>query len=163
MHRPACPFAAALFGSIAGSAAGAALGAASGWLFYAVYAASVGRDGQGFALLAFGTLGMGVGGSGGAVGGMVEGWGVSEGKGPAEATAARWGAGLGALWALQPILWLGLTAGGSAALVYGAGIAAIVAGLGALAGLVGGLVARSTVRALGVGRARVIVPDRRRR
>jgi hypothetical protein len=153
MHRSACPFAAALFGSIARSAAGAAVGAVSGWLIYAAYAASGGRDVQGFALLAFGTLGMGVGGSGGAVGGMVEGWALVEAKGPAEASAARWGACLGGLWALQPILWLGFTAESSTALAYGTGIAAIVTALGAVAGMIGGLAARSVVRALGVGRA----------
>jgi hypothetical protein len=161
MHRATCPFAAALFGAIAGSAAGAAAGATSGWLLYAAYAASAAKDAQGFALLAFGTLGMGVGGSGGAVGGMIEGWALIEAGGPAEAPAAKWGAGLGGLWALQPILWLAFTAETPTALACGAGVAAVLTALGASAGLIGGLAARSVVRALGVGRAHLIAPGRR--
>jgi hypothetical protein len=153
MHRPGCPFAAALFGSISGSAAGAAAGAVSGWLLYVAYAASGGRDAQGFALLAFGTLGMGVGGSGGAVGGMIEGWALVEAGSSAEASAARWGASLGGLWALQPILWLAFAVETSTALACGAGVAAVVTALGAASGLIGGLAARSVVRALGIVRA----------
>lgn len=153
MHPPTCPFAAALFGSISGSAAGALVGAVTGWLLYAAYVASGGRDAHAFALLAFGTLGMGVGGSGGAVGGMIEGWGLVESRGPADASAARWGAGLGGLWALQPILWLAFTADASTALTTGVGVAAALMGLGAVAGQVGGLAARRVVRAVGVGLA----------
>lgn len=89
MHSPICPFDSALFGSISGSAAGAGVGAVSGWLLYAAYVASDGRDVQRLALLAFGTLGMGVGGSGGAVGGMIEGWGLAEAKGRADDDVGR--------------------------------------------------------------------------
>jgi hypothetical protein len=156
MQRPACPFASALFGSIAGSAAGAVCGAASGWLLYVAYVAFGGRDAQGFALLAFGTLGMGVGGSGGAVGGMIEGWAVARARGSAEASGARWGGGLGGLWAVQPILWLAFTAEASTALACGLGVAAVVTALGAGAGVIGGLAARPVVRALGVDRASVL-------
>ena len=150
MCRPTCPFAPALFGSIVGSAAGASVGAVSGWLFYVVYAAWGGSDVQGVALLIFGTLGMGIGGSGGAVGGMVEGWRLGEGKGPAEVSAARWGAGLGGLWGLQPILWLAFRSDLGQCLRFGIGIALVVMMLGAVAGQVGSLVARALVRAFGL-------------
>ncbi|WP_435010967.1 hypothetical protein P12x_002257 [Tundrisphaera lichenicola] len=150
MHRSACPFAAALFGSISGSAAGSAVGAMSGWLLYAAYSTSGGRDASGFALLAFGTLGMGVGGSGGAVGGMIEGWSMVEGPGPTEVSASKWGAILGGLWSLQPILWLAFTTDRATALSFGAGASAIVMSLGAISASLGGLAARSIVRALGI-------------
>jgi len=150
MCRPTCPFAAALFGSIAGSAAGASVGAASGWLLFAAYAGSGGYDAHGVALLIFGTLGMGIGGSGGAVGGMVEGWNLAEAKRTAERAAAKWGAGLGALWGLQPILWLTFSADAATALKFGPRIALAVVVLGAVAGLLGGMAARQVVEALGM-------------
>jgi hypothetical protein len=150
MCRPTCPFAPALFGSIVGSAAGASVGAVSGWLLYAIYAGSGGTDPQGLAFLVFGTMGMGIGGSGGAVGGMVEGWSLGEAKGPAEHSAARWGAGLGGLWGLQPILWLAFRSDASHAIKFGLGITLVVMTLGAIAGLLGGLTARKTARAFGL-------------
>ncbi len=151
MCRSTCPFAPALIGAIAGSVAGAASGAASGWLAYAVYVNLGGRDVQGFAFLFFGTLGMAVGGSAGAVGGLIEGWGIGRATGPAEASAARWGATLAGLWGLQPILWLAFTADRMTALESGLGIAATVLVAGAFAGLLGALASRRVVRAFGVG------------
>lgn len=147
MHRSTCPFAAALFGSISGSAAGAAFGVASGWILYAPYVALNGWDAHGLIFLIFGTLGLGVGGSGGAVGGMSEGWNESEEGG----SASKWGAALGSLWAFQPILWLAITAPPPIALAFGVGIAAILAGLGGVAATIGGAAARSLGRAFGVG------------
>jgi hypothetical protein len=152
MCRPTCPFAPALFGSIVGSAAGASVGAVSGWLLYAVYAVWGGSDANGVALLIFGTLGMGIGGSGGAVGGMVEGWSLGEGKGPAEVSAAKWGAGLGGLWGLQPILWLALRSDLGRCLRFGLAIALVVMMVGAVAGQVGSQAASRVIRAFGLAR-----------
>ena len=152
MHRPTCPFAAALFGSISGSAAGAAVGAMTGWLLHAAYAGGGGADAGGVAVLVFGTLGMGIGGSGGAVGGMIEGWGLAGGRGAAEgpASGARWGAGLGALWGLQPILWLTFRVHPGLALRSSLGITLAVVALGAVAALLGSLTARQVVRSSGM-------------
>ena len=154
MCRPTstCPFAAALFGSVSGSAAGAVVGAIAGWLLSAGYVVSGGVDSLGVAPLIFGTLGMGIGGSGGAVGGMIEGWCLAGGNGPAEGSAAKWGAILGILWGLQPILWLAFQVDAAQTLKFGLVIALAVAPLGAVAGLLGGLTARQVVRAFGVVR-----------
>ncbi len=162
MCKPTCPFAAALFGSIAGSAAGAASGAVSGWTLYAAYAISGGRDVGGLVPLIFGTLGMAVGGSGGAVGGMVQGWSLAGSKGPAEASAARWGAGLGGLWSLQPILWLAFTVDPATALRPAAGVAIALVALGGVAGLIGAATAGSVVRAFVVARPPEVPAGKRR-
>jgi hypothetical protein len=153
MCRPTCPFAPALFGSIVGSAAGATLGAISGWLLYAAYAGSGGADAQGVALLLFGTLGMAIGGSGGVIGGMVEGWSLGQGKGTAEISALKWGASLGGLWGLQPILWLAFKSDVSHFFRFGLGITLAVLALGGVTGLLGSLTARKVVRAFGLVRA----------
>ncbi len=161
MCRSNCPFAAALFGAIAGSAAGAALGAASGWLLYAAYAGIDTRDASGLALLLCGTLGMAIGGSAGSVGGMIEGWANVQAHGSARGAAARWGATLAGLWALQPILWLAISSDRATALTSGLGIAASALIVGAFAGLLGGVAARAVVRAFGLGGPAALAVDKR--
>jgi hypothetical protein len=146
MCRPSCPTAPALFGSIAGSASGAAVGAVAGWLMFVAFWRGGGTDPGGLAILVFGTLGMGIGGSGGAVGGMISGWGLASGKAHAEGTAARWGGGLGALWGLQPILWLATRVDALTTLRSAAEILLAVSALGAVAGVLGALTARQVVR-----------------
>jgi hypothetical protein len=161
MCRPTCPFAAALFGTISGSASGGVVGAVSGWLLHAAYLGSGGDDPQGLAFLVFGTLGTGIGGSGGAVGGMVEGWGLAEGKGSSEAHSARWGAILGVLWGLQPILWLASKGDTGRMWWYGLEITLVVIVLGVIAGLLGGQTARLVVRTSGLVRPATSLPGKR--
>jgi len=152
MHGSTCRFAAALFGLIGGCVVGAAFGVFSGWLLYASYVPPCGRHADPFALLAFGTLGMSVGGSGGATGGMIGGWGLAGAGGTARASAARWGAVVGGFWSLQPILWLVLTTRLPSALACGVGVAAVVTALGAASGSLGSLAARSVIGFLGSDR-----------
>ena len=154
MCCPICPFASALIGSIAGSASGASVGAVSGWLLYAAYLRSGGSDSQGVAVLVFGTLGMAIGGSGGAVGGLIDGWRFAEGKGPDEGSAEGWGAGLGILWGLQPILWLSFTTDPRTAITSSLVVILAVVSLGASAGRLGGIVARPVVRSFSIRKIR---------